>query len=468
MRKVELRMNEQEKNYVIKELVDHNGNKNWTAKKLGISRRQIDRLILKYKEKGKSGFVHGNRGHIPAKALDKSISENIILLYKNKYYDFNFNHFKKFLEKEENIFVSYKFIYNVLTKEGILSPKARKKTKCEYAKQKLLKEKKINLTMSDKQINTIVNHEVALEDSHPRGEKPKYFGEIIEQDGSIHLWFWEKKTCLHLAIDKATSTIVGAWFDYQETLDGYYHVLYQILTKYSIPYKFFTDNRTVFNYTSLNSNKRTSDKDVLTQYGYACKQLGIDLETSSVSQAKGLIERTNGTFQGRLVQELRLNIFLRYKNDIYKFLKSILNFGVKWHNLNFQAVYNKMTKFQDPNESRKKMSYYTYDKFKKFISYEEDLRWKCVFEILYYCGLRKGELKGLTWKDIYFNKKVLSVNKQITQRNNRVKFEFSDTKTRDSRRIVPMLNDLKILYEQDKKSITDLMMIFLWFLMLNR
>ena len=101
------------------------------------------------------------------------------------------------------------------------------------------------------------------------------------------------------------------------------------------------------------------------------------------------------------------------------------------------------------------MAYYTYDEFKKFISYEEDLRWKCVFEILYYCGLRKGELKGLTWKDIYFDKKVLSVNKQITQRNNRVKFEFSDTKTRDSRRIVPitkvLLNDLKMLYEQDKK-----------------
>ena len=49
----------------------------------------------------------------------------------------------------------------------------------------------------------------------------------------------------------------------------------------------------------------------------------------------------------------KLNISLRYKNDIYKFLKSILNFGVKWHNLNFQAVYNKMTKFQDPNERRR-------------------------------------------------------------------------------------------------------------------
>ena len=70
---------------------------------------------------------------------------------------------------------------------------------------------------------------------------------------------------------------------------------------------FFTDNRTVFNYRSLNPDKRTSDKDVSTQYSYACNQLGINIETSSVSQSKGLIERTNGTFQGRLVNELRLN-----------------------------------------------------------------------------------------------------------------------------------------------------------------
>ena len=307
MRKVELRMNEKEKYDVIKELVDHNGNKNRAAKKLNISRRQINRLVIKYKEKGKSGFVHGNRGHVPSKTLDKSISEDIILLYKTKYQDFNFNHFKEYLEEEEKIKVSYDFIYKHLTKTGILSPKARKKTKKEFIKQQLLKEKKINLAMSKEQIENIINHKISLEDSHPRGEKPKYFGEIIEQDGSIHKWFGDIKSCLHLAIDKATSTIVGAYFDKEETLNGYYHLLYQILTNYGIPYKFLTDNRTVFNYMYLNPDKRTSEKDVLTQYGYACKQLGIDLKTTSVSQAKGLIERTNGTFQGRLVNELKLN-----------------------------------------------------------------------------------------------------------------------------------------------------------------
>ena len=201
-----------------------------------------------------------------------------------------------------------------MTKEGILSPKARKKTKRGYSNNKLLKEKKINLAMSEEQINTIVNQEVALEDSHPRCEKPKYFGEIIKQDGSIHEWFGGIKTCLHLAIDKATSTIVGAWFDYQETLNCYYHVLYQILSKYGISYKFFTDNRTVFNYISLNHGKRTSDEDVLTQYGYACKKLGIDLKTSSVSQAKGLIERTNATFQSRL--DLKILLLLKKQSSI--------------------------------------------------------------------------------------------------------------------------------------------------------
>ena len=353
MRKVELNMKEKQKYEKIKEYVDHGGNKNRIALQLNLSRRQIDRLIIKYKEKDKSAFVHGNRSRTPINALDKSISEDIILLYKNKYYDFNFSHFKEYLEEEENINVSYDFIYKTLTKAGILSPKARKKTKRSFAKQKLLNEKKINLAMSDEQIEKIVNHEITLEDSHPRQEKPKYFGEIIEQDGSIHLWFGDKKCCLHLAVDKATNTIVGAWFDKQETLNGYYHVFYQILTNYGIPYKFITDNRTVFNYMSLNPDKRTSEKDVLTQYGYACKQLGIDLETTSVSQAKGLIERDNGTFQGRLVQELRLNNI----TTIDEANKYLIEVFVPKFNSKFALNYKKFQSVFEESPSEEEINY---------------------------------------------------------------------------------------------------------------
>ena len=353
MRKVELRMNEQQKYEIIKALVNHDGNKKRASKKLDISIRQVNRLIITYKEKGKAGFVHGNRNRKPINALDSTISDDIITLYNNKYYDFNFKHFNEYLEKEEGIKVSYKFTYKALTNAGIISPKARKKTKREYAKKKLLEQKKINLAMSDEQVKTVIDHEIALEDSHPRGEKPKYFGEVVEQDGSIHLWFGETKTCLHLAIDKATSTIVGAWFDKQETLNGYYHVFYQILTTYGIPYKFITDNRTVFNFMLLNPEKRTSDKDVLTQYGYACKQLGVELETTSVSQAKGLIERTNGTFQGRLVQELRLNNI----TTIDEANKYLLEIFVPNFNNKFALDYRKFESVFEETPNEEKINY---------------------------------------------------------------------------------------------------------------
>lgn len=353
MKEVKLRMNEQYKYEIIKELVDHNGNKNRAAKNLDLSRRQIDRLIIKYKEKGKSAFVHGNRSKKPINALDKSISNEIILLYTTKYQDWNFQHFKEFLKINENINVSYDFIYKTLTKNNILSPKARKKTKKDFKKKQLIKEKKINNAMSDEQIEYIINHEIDLEDSHPRGEKPKYFGELIEQDGSIHMWFGGIKTCLHLAIDKATSTIVGAWFDHQETLYGYYQVFYQILTNYGIPYKILTDNRTVFNYISLNPDKRTNDKDVLTQYGYACKQLGVELETTSVSQAKGLIERTNGTFQGRLVNELKLNNI----TTIEEANKYLLEVFVPYFNNRFALNYKKFESVFESSPSFEKINY---------------------------------------------------------------------------------------------------------------
>ena len=207
--------------------------------------------------------------------------------------------------------------------------------------------------MESDKIDSIVSHELALEDSHPRLEKPKYFGEIIEQDGSIHNWFGDTKTCLHLAIDRATSIIVGAWFDKQETLNGYYHVFHQILTNYGIPYKFLTDNRTVFNYMSLNPDKRTSDKDVLTQYGYACKQLGIELETTSVSQAKGLIERTNGTFQGRLVNELKLNGI----TTIEEANKYLLEVFVPYFNKRFAMDYKKFESVFETSPSKERINY---------------------------------------------------------------------------------------------------------------
>ncbi len=74
-----------------------------------------------------------------------------------------------------------------------------------------------------------------------------------------------------------------------------------------------------------------------------------------------------------------------------------------------------MHNFNNPNELPKEMLYFTYDKFQKFLSVEKDIKFRCAWQLLHYCGLRIGELKGITWKDINFGNRTVSINKQITQ-----------------------------------------------------
>lgn len=140
-------------------------------------------------------------------------------------------------------------------------------------------------------------------------------------------------------------------------------------------------------------------EDVKVEYG-----LNEDIEDNSRKELINALYKTN-----------EKKISTRYKNGVYKYLKAIMNFGTKWYDLNFVKVYNKMTNFTNPNERKKEMSFYTPEEFQKFLSVEDDLKWICLFQTLFYCGLRNGELRGLTWNDINFNKSCLSVNKNITK-----------------------------------------------------
>ena len=301
MRKVELRMNEQLKYLTIKKLVESKGNKKRAAIELHCTVRSIDRMIAGYNEKGKEFFVHGNRGRKPAHALSEQQKSEIEQLYLSKYFDCNYTVFAELLAQRENIFISVDTARVILSEKYILSPKAHKSTKKRLRKQ-LSKEQEQAKTKTQKA--NIQASIVALEDAHPRQPRCIYFGEEIQTDACIHLWFGKTKTALHAAIDDATGQVVAAYFDNQETLNGYYNVYYQILVKYGIPYLFKTDKRTVFEY---NKKGTTSDEDnTFTQFAYACHQLGTSIECSSIPEFKPRIERLFESFQSRLIPELRL------------------------------------------------------------------------------------------------------------------------------------------------------------------
>ena len=303
MRKVVLRMKEQFTYDVIKKLVDSNGNKKNAALKLNCTLRTVNRLILKYKNEGKAGFIHKNRGRKPASTFSNDIKHKVIDLYRTKYLGANLSHFSELLLRNERIRVSDTTINHWLRELDILSPKARRKTlnrlNADLRRRKNASSSNKEKVSIEQKLELLHRHDV-----HPQRPRCAYMGELVQLDASPHLWFGDTITHLHLAIDDATGKILGAFFDSQETLRAYYHVTRQILTSYGIPAKFLTDRRTIFEYKRKNASSH--EEDTFTQFSYACSQLGIELECTSVPQAKGRVERLNQTLQSRLVIELRL------------------------------------------------------------------------------------------------------------------------------------------------------------------
>lgn len=301
LKRIDLRMNEQQKYEVIKSLVDHEGNKKAAALKLGCTLRTINRLIKKYKEQGKEAFVHGNRGRKPAHTISDELAADIINIYNNKYYDATFSYACELLAEHDGIFISPSALTSIMYKNNITSPRTTKAVRKRIT-ERLKEEQK--LAKSKKEADRVQTAIVEIEDAHSRRPRSAYFGEMLQMDASLHFWFGNKKSQLHIAIDDSTGHIVGAYFDYQETLNGYYHVFHQILTSYGIPAMFYTDRRTVFEYKQSRSTK--VENDSFTQFSYACKQLGVDIKTTSIPQAKGRVERAFQTLQQRLPIALRL------------------------------------------------------------------------------------------------------------------------------------------------------------------
>lgn len=97
-----------------------------------------------------------------------------------------------------------------------------------------------------------------------------------------------------------------------------------------------------------------------------------------------------------------------------------------------------MTNFTNPNEFKREMDFWTLEEFKRFISVESDIKFKLLYEALYYCGLRIGELRGLTWNNIDFHKKELTINKNVVANLEGKRYVITTPKTKGSCRAIPL------------------------------
>lgn len=262
---------------------------------LNQSRRNVNRLVNKYKTEGKDGFIHKNKGKENKNKKSDKIINDLENLYLKEYYDYNFTAF--YDEIYEKYDISYDVMLKAFKKDDIISPLSTKKTIRLYNEniKKTIKDNKIE---NKEKIELYKNRIIEAEKAHIRRSSNLYaFGQEIQMDACFKLWFGGIASALHLAVDKGTKKVLFGWFEYEEITRGYFVLLYNIIINYGIPYKIKVDNR--------NSFSNGKNKVDTTQFGGICNELGINLVTTSVATSKSNVERENGTFKNRLIAELR-------------------------------------------------------------------------------------------------------------------------------------------------------------------
>jgi transposase len=235
----------------------------------GVTDRTMRRIKQRYEEVGYNGLFDQRRGKRSVHRVPLATAEKALALYQEKYFDLNVRHFQEKLREEEEIELSYTWIYQALVGAGLVQ-KRRKRAP-----------------------------------HRRRRERRPLAGMLLHIDGSKHRWLNDDRWYdLIVILDDATSEIYYAQLVEEESTRTVMAALREVIETKGLFCALYSDRGSHFWVTRKEGEK--VDKDRLTQVGRAMKELGVQMIAAYSPQARGRSERSFGTWQGRLPQELRL------------------------------------------------------------------------------------------------------------------------------------------------------------------
>ncbi|MDB2407632.1 ISNCY family transposase [Jannaschia sp.] len=235
---------------------------------LAVSRRQVFRLLRRFREEGPSSLAHRARGRMANNRIDDAVREVALDLVREKYRDFGPTLAAETLLDRHGMSISRETLRRWMVEDGLwLTRKDRRR----FHRSRLRRES---------------------------------FGELIQIDGSDHRWFEDRgPACMLLVfVDDATSKLLHLSFVRTESTFAYFAALEIYLAQHGRPVAFYSDKHTVFRV----GRKTPKTGHGITQFGRALEELGIEIICADSSQAKGRVERANRTLQDRLVKALHL------------------------------------------------------------------------------------------------------------------------------------------------------------------
>jgi transposase len=239
------------------------------AEILGISDRSMRRWKQRYEEGGYDGLFDRRKQRPSPKRVPLETVEKVLRLYRGQYFDHNVRHFVQSLREEHGIKLSYTWIKTALQTAGLV---ARSRKRGAHRKRR------------------------------PRRPLP---GMLLHVDASTHAWLGagRGKQDLIVVFDDATSQVYYARLVEQESTETVMAALKAVVAQQGVFCALYCDRGSHFAFTPLAGAE--PDRHQKTQIGRASEQLNIELILAHSPQARGRCERLFGTWQGRLVAELR-------------------------------------------------------------------------------------------------------------------------------------------------------------------
>lgn len=268
-RAIEMSEKERGRGHVIRLVVEKMLRQREAAERLGVSVRQVKRLVRVWRARGDAGLVSKQRGRVSPRRTQAETRMKIETLLREKYSDFGATFAAEKLAELENISVSHETVRQIQIKLNLWKPKSRKEKH---------------------------NHP-------PRSRRPR-FGELVQIDGSPHDWFEGRAPRCNLTvfIDDATSRLIALHFSPTETTKAYLTALKQYVLKHGTPLAFYSDRHGIFR---VNAKDAVSG-DGKTEFNRVTDRLKIEQICAHTPQAKGRVERANQTLQDRFIKEMRL------------------------------------------------------------------------------------------------------------------------------------------------------------------
>ena len=267
---------EQKRLMVLSAVVEGRVGAGEAAVGLGLSVRHVRRLLARYRKEGAAGIAHGNRGKRPYNKLDDAVRARVTELAESKYVGLNTQHLTEILAEREGLSLSRSTVRRVLLASGIRSPRKRRPPR-----------------------------------HRSRRERRSQQGMLLQIDASNHDWLEDRgpRFCLVGAIDDATGEVPHALFRIEEDTQGYFELLEHIVATHGVPLAVYRDRHSIFEPTARHQEtleEQLAGEREPTQFGRLLKELGITSIPSNSPQGRGRVERLWGTFQDRLVSELRM------------------------------------------------------------------------------------------------------------------------------------------------------------------